>query len=114
MYTHTMENCIFCKIIAGEIPAEKAHHEDDKIVSFPDYHPVRPGHTLVVPAKHYQWFWELPDDVANDLFKVARKLAGELKEKTGADYIQLSVIGKDVPHTHMHLIPRKFDDTVSP
>ncbi|MEK7157142.1 MAG: HIT domain-containing protein [Patescibacteria group bacterium] len=106
-----MDDCIFCKIIAGEVPAEKAHHEDDKIVSFPDYHPVRPGHTLVVPAKHYQWFWELPDDIANDVFKVARKLARELKEKMGADYIQLSVIGKDVPHVHLHLIPRKLDDT---
>lgn len=106
-----MENCIFCKIISGKVPAEKAHHEDDRIVSFPDYHPVRLGHTLIVPAKHYQWFWELPDDIANDLFKVARKFAGELKEKTGADYIQLSIIGKDVPHVHIHLIPRRFDDT---
>ncbi len=108
-----MESCIFCKIIAGDISSEKAHHENDTIVSFPDYHPVRPGHTLVVPAKHHQWFWELPDDIADDLFKVARKLARELKEKTVADYIQLSIVGKDVPHVHIHLIPRKFDDTQS-
>ncbi len=107
-----MESCIFCKIIAGKVPSEKVHHEDDKIVSFPDHHPVRPGHTLVVPAKHYQWFWELPADIADDLFKVARNLARELKEKTGADYIQLSIVGKDVPHVHMHLIPRNFDDTI--
>jgi histidine triad (HIT) family protein len=108
-----MENCIFCKIIAGEIPAEKAHHEDNRIVSFPDVKPVRPGHTLVVPAQHYQWFWELPDDLANDLFRIARRLAKELKEKTAADYVQLSIVGKDVPHVHMHLIPRKFGDTKS-
>jgi histidine triad (HIT) family protein len=106
-----MESCIFCKIIAGAVPAEKVHHEDDTIVSFPDVHPVRPGHTLVVPTAHYQWFWDLPDDIANDLFKTARKLAPELKEKTGADYVQLSIVGKDVPHVHMHLIPRKFNDT---
>ena len=105
-----MKDCIFCKIVAGEIPTQKAHHEDDKIVSFPDYKPVRPGHTLVVPAEHYQWFWQLPDDIANDLFKVARKLAVQLKETTDADYIQLSIVGKDVPHVHIHLIPRKLED----
>lgn len=105
-----MENCIFCKIIKGEVSSEKAHHEDDRVVSFPDYQPVQPGHTLVVPAEHYRWFWELPDNIANDLFKVARKLARELKEKTGADYIQLSIVGKDVPHMHMHLIPRFLKD----
>lgn len=113
LYTAGMENCIFCKIVAGEVPSEKAHHEGDIIVSFPDNHPVRPGHTLVVPTQHYQWFWELPDDVANDLFKVARKLAAELKEKTGADYVQLSIVGKDVPHVHIHLIPRTLSDTKS-
>lgn len=106
-----MENCIFCKIVAGEVPSEKVHHEDDRIVSFPDVHPVRPGHTLVVPAEHHAWFWELPDDLADDLFKVARTLAKELKEKTGADYIQLSIVGKDVPHVHLHLIPRKLHDS---
>jgi histidine triad (HIT) family protein len=108
-----MEDCIFCKIISGEIPSEKVHHENGTIVSFPDNHPVRPGHTLVVPAQHYRWFWELPDDVANDLFKVARKIAGELKEKTGADYVRLSIVGKDVPHVHLHLIPQTLDDTQS-
>lgn len=106
-----MESCIFCKIIAGDIPSQKAHHEDDKVVSFLDVNQDIPGHTLVVPAKHYQWFWELPDAVANDLFKVARKLAGELKEKMGADYIHLSIVGVDVPHVHMHLLPRFLKDT---
>lgn len=104
---------MFCKIVAGTIPAEKAHHENDTIVSFPDYRPVRPGHTLVVPAAHYQWFWELPDDIANDLFKVARKLSAKLKEETGADYVELSIVGKDIPHVHMHLIPRKLNETQS-
>lgn len=106
-----MKDCIFCKIIAGEVPAETAHHEDGRIVSFPDNQPVRPGHTLVVPAEHYRWFWELPDDIADDLFKVARRLAPELKAQTGADYVMLSIVGKDVPHVHIHLIPRMFDDT---
>ncbi len=106
-----MKDCIFCKIVAGEIPSEKTHHENGNIVSFPDIHPVRPGHTLVVPVTHHQWFWELPDDLANDLFKVARELAVKLKKETGADYVQLSIVGKDVPHVHLHLIPRMLGDT---
>jgi histidine triad (HIT) family protein len=105
-----MENCVFCKIVVGAIPAETLQHEGGTIVSFPDAHPVRPGHMLVIPAEHYQWFWELPDDIANSLFKTARTLALELKEKTGADYVQLSIVGKDVPHVHVHLIPRMLTD----
>ena len=101
-----MTDCIFCKIACGEIPSRKTHHEEDHIVSFPDIHPVAQGHTLVVPALHYQWFWELPDALADRLFRAARHVAKELKESTGADYIQLSIIGKDVPHVHIHLIPR--------
>lgn len=103
-----MQNCIFCKIAAGEVPAEKVHHEDGDIVSFPDIKPVAPGHTLVMPIAHYTWFQDLPDDIANKLFKAARTLAKELKEKTDADYIRLSIVGKDVPHVHLHLIPEHF------
>ncbi len=103
-----MENCIFCKIAAGDVPSEKVHHEGAEIVSFPNIKPVRPGHTLITPVEHYQWFWELPDELADKLFKVARTLAKELKEKTGADYIHLSIVGRDVPHVHIHLIPEKF------
>ncbi|HET9641342.1 MAG TPA: HIT domain-containing protein [Candidatus Paceibacterota bacterium] len=107
-----MNDCIFCKIAAGDIPSEKMHHENGSIVSFPDKHPVRPGHTLVVPSAHYEWFWQLPDDLANDLFKVCRALAIELKEKYKADYVRLSIVGKDVPHVHVHLIPQSFSDKV--
>ena len=105
-----MQDCIFCKIVAGEIPKEKVLHEGGSILSFPDKNPVRPGHTIVIPAEHYRWFWELPDAIANNLFKVARHLSKDLKEKTGADYIHLSIVGKDVPHVHVHLIPNKFSD----
>lgn len=103
-----MENCIFCKIVAGKIPSEKVHHEDDTIVSFPDIKPVAPGHTLVVPVQHFEWFYQLPDDISDRLFRASKKIAKELKEKTGADYIHLSIVGKDVPHVHVHLIPSKF------
>ena len=105
-----MKDCIFCKIIAGEVPSEKVHHDNKKAVSFPSIHPARPGHMLVVPTEHHRWFWEMPDDIANDLFKTARELAKDLKEKMKTDYVQLSIVGKEVPHVHLHLIPRMLTD----
>ena len=104
------ENCIFCKIAAGEVPSQKAHHEGNLFVSFPDIHPKAPGHTLLIPVEHYTWFYDMPDDLSDKLFRTAKKLARELKEKVGADYIQMSIIGTDVPHVHVHLIPRTFGD----
>lgn len=105
-----MKNCIFCQIAAGEIPSEKIHHEDNLFVSFPDIKPRAKGHTLLVPAEHYTWFYDMPNDLYDKLFRTAKKVAIELKKKTGADYIQLSIIGTDVPHVHVHLIPRTFGD----
>ncbi len=100
-------NCIFCKIIKGEVPSEKTHHEDGEIFSLLDLHPAAPGHTLIIPSPHYQWFYELPDNLSDKLFRVAKNISKELKEKYSADYIELKIIGVDVPHTHIHLIPRK-------
>lgn len=105
-----MNDCIFCKIAAGEVPSEKTHHEDDTIVSFLDINQSIPGHTLVIPAEHHRWFYDLPDELGNKLFRAARLVAEELKEKMNADYVQLSIVGTDVPHVHMHLLPRFFKD----
>lgn len=105
-----MSDCIFCKIGRGEVPAEKTY-EDDKVVAFLDIHPKAPGHTLVIPKSHYQWFYELPDEISDDLFRTAKKLAKQIKEERSADYIRFSIVGTDVPHVHIHLIPRKFTDT---
>jgi histidine triad (HIT) family protein len=102
--------CIFCKIAAGAIPSRKVHHEDNSIVSFLDIDQKIPGHTLVIPVDHYAWFYELPDEVANKLFRAARHVAQALKEEMHADYIQLSIIGTDIPHVHLHLLPRFTKD----
>lgn len=104
-----MPDCIFCKIAKGEIPAQKTY-EDDTVVAFLDIHPKAPGHTLLVPKAHYQWFDELPDDISDHLFRVAKKLARTLKENRPADYVHLSIVGKDVPHVHVHLIPRTLSE----
>jgi histidine triad (HIT) family protein len=105
-----MDDCIFCKIASGDIVTSKTEHEDGTIISFPDIKPVSPGHTLVIPKEHYHWFYELPDDISDKLFRAARHIAKQLKEETGADYIHLSIVGKDVPHVHIHLIPRMIGD----
>jgi histidine triad (HIT) family protein len=102
-----MENCIFCKIGRGEIPAKKTY-EDEKVLAFLDINPKAPGHTLLIPKAHYEWFQELPDDLSDHLFRVSKRLATELKASYGADYVHLSIVGKDVPHVHVHLIPEKL------
>lgn len=104
-----MDNCIFCKIIGGEIPTQ-ATYENEFVMAFPDIKPVSPGHTLVIPKKHHQWFYEVPGEEAAEWFNAAQAIARGLKEKTGADYIHLSIVGKDVPHAHIHLIPRFLKD----
>jgi histidine triad (HIT) family protein len=104
-----MENCIFCKIISGEIPAQKTY-EDDTSIAFLDIHPKAPGHTLLVPKAHHQWFYEVPKEIANKWFEAAQLIALKLKQDIGADYVQLSIVGKDVPHAHIHLIPRMLNE----
>ncbi len=100
-----MENCIFCKIVNGEIPAKKTY-EDASTLAFLDIHPKAPGHTLLIPKSHYQWFTDLPDEASDTLFRTAKKLAQNLKEEHTADYVRLSIVGRDVPHVHIHLIPQ--------
>ncbi len=103
-----MENCIFCKIARDEVPAQKAHHEDNLIVSFPDLNPRAPGHTLVIPVEHYQWFQDIPDELSDRMFRASKKIAKKLIAEHGADYVKLRINGQDIPHVHIHLIPAKL------
>lgn len=104
-----MENCIFCKIAIGEIPANKVY-EDDTVIAFLDISPKAPGHTLLIPKAHYPWFQDLPDDIYNTLFRAAKKIAQDIKIQNNADYVRLGIVGTDVPHTHIHLVPQKLSD----
>lgn len=105
-----MDNCIFCKIVKGEIPSNKVY-EDDEFLAFLDIHPKSPGHTLLIPKAHYPWFIDLPEELSSKLFRNAQNISKELKEKYQADYIRLGIVGTDVPHTHIHLIPLKLDSS---
>jgi len=99
-----MDNCIFCKIGRGEIPASKVY-EDDTVVAFLDLHPKAPGHTLLIPKEHSRWFYQISDELSDHLFRIAKKLALELKDKHHVEMVRLSIVGDEVPHTHIHLIP---------
>ena len=99
-----MENCIFCKIVAGEIPSTKVF-ENERFLAFLTIEPKGPQHTLLIPKEHHRWFYELPEDLYDGLFRTAKTLALELKTKTNADYVKLLLDGKDVPHVHLHLTP---------
>lgn len=104
-----MDECIFCKIIKKEIPSSKIY-EDDKIFAFLDINPVNPGHTLVIPKKHYEKMEVSPDNFVADVFVGAKKIMKAIKESLLADFVAVSVVGIDVHHFHVHLIPRYFND----
>jgi histidine triad (HIT) family protein len=108
-YNHKMNNCIFCKIIKKEIPAHIVY-EDDSSLAFLDIHPVSYGHTLLIPKEHHEKILSTPDSLVSNLFVTAKKLTPAVREATNADFIALTVVGEDVPHFHIHLIPRSEGD----
>ena len=106
-----MNECVFCKIVKKEIPADIIY-EDNEVLAFLDIQPVNFGHTLVIPKKHYEKMENTPDDTISAVFANAKKLMKAVKEAMSADFVALLVIGIDVPHFHVHLIPRYFNDNM--
>lgn len=104
-----MKDCIFCKIAAGEVAAEKVY-EDEMVVAFPDIHPKTPGHTLLIPKSHHQWFQDMPDDAYDAVFRAVKKVSQKLKKEYRADYVRVGIVGTDIPHVHIHLFPQKLGD----
>jgi histidine triad (HIT) family protein len=105
------DDCIFCKIIKGEIPSTKVY-ENENFLAFLDIHPVSDGHLMIIPKKHIVWMQDADDETISEIFKLAKKLMVAIKKGTGCDYVQLSIVGKDIPHFHIHLIPRYFGDNL--
>ena len=98
------QETIFTKIINGDIPSHKIY-EDDTTYAFLDIHPLTPGHVLVVPKNPVPYIWDLPAEDYQALMATAQKLGGHLKTTLHAPYVSMQVVGVDVPHTHVHLIP---------
>lgn len=99
-----MEDSIFTKIINGDIPSHKIY-EDDDVFAFLDISPITPGHTLVVPKKQVEFLWDLDDDTYQKLMAAAKKIASHMRQQLKVEYVGSQVIGVDVPHAHIHLIP---------
>ena len=104
-----MEDCIFCKIIKGEIPCGKVY-EDKKVFAFLDINPVNSGHVLLIPKEHHQMMVDVPDELLQYMMVKAKETMKSIKEATNADFVVLSVVGIDIPHFHIHLIPRYHND----
>ena len=107
-------NCIFCKIANGEIPA-KTLYEDEEFRVILDLAPATKGHALILPKSHYKNLYELPDETAAKVMKLAKKMATTMTQKLechGFNLVQNNneVAGQTVFHFHMHLIPRYEDD----
>lgn len=103
-YNRGMEDSIFTRIIKGEIPCHKVY-EDDETLAFLDIHPVAEGHTLVIPKKQVEFLWDLDSDTYTVVMDVTKKVALHLRETLVVPYVGVQVVGTDVPHAHVHLIP---------
>ena len=95
---------IFTRIINGEIPCYKVA-EDDRFIAFLDVRPLKPGHTLVVPKKEVDYIFDLDEETLADMMVFARKVAVAMKEVIDCRRIGVAVLGLEVPHAHIHLIP---------
>ena len=111
------DDCIFCKLANGEIPTN-ALYEDDIVKVIFDANPAAKGHVLILPKEHFDNIYELDDDTAAHVFKVAAKISKAYKKALDFDGLNIvqnngEVAGQTVFHFHMHIIPRIIGDTVN-
>jgi histidine triad (HIT) family protein len=103
-----MADSVFTKIVKGEIPAHKIY-EDDLTLAFLDIHPIQPYHTLVIPKQQIEFVWDLPDELYHAVMAATKKVALRLRDVSGKKYVSERIVGIDVPHAHVQLVP--FDDS---
>ena len=103
---------IFTKIINGEIPAYKIY-EDDKFLAFLDINPVAEGHTLVVPKQKIDYLFDIDDNLLAEMMIFAKKIAIAQKKAIECKRVGVLVVGTEVPHAHIHLIPFKQESQMS-
>jgi len=112
------EDCIFCKIAKGEIPATKLY-EDENILSFLDIMPASKGHALVIPKGHYRVLLDMPHQELKSVMQAVQKIAAAImvaeQDVEGFNVLQSNyeVAGQVVPHVHFHIIPRRKDDSLN-
>jgi len=106
--------CIFCKIIKGELPSYKVY-EDNKILAFLDINPINKGHVLVLPKEHYEDTLKTPDELLSSMAVIVKKISKAVMSATGARACNIGInngaeSGQIIFHTHWHIIPRFADD----
>ena len=111
-------DCIFCSIVAGDIPARIVHETDD-VLAFLDANPLSRGHTLVIPKAHAQHVGDLDGDLAGALFAAVTELTPRIQAAVDADAANVGIndgeaAGQEVPHAHVHVIPRFDGDGGAP
>lgn len=99
-----MNDCLFCKVVAGTWPAVKVW-ESDKLLAFLDSRPVHSGHTLIIPKVHVDSIFEIQDPLYVDLFEAAKLLAEPIRKTGGTPRVGFAVEGFGVPHAHLHVVP---------
>ena len=97
-----MDNCIFCKIVSGEIPSYKIY-EDDNYLAFLDIFPATDAYTLIIPKKHYRWVWDVEN--IGEYFEVIKKIVNHYRNVAGHESIYSMIIGEEVPHAHVRIFP---------
>ena len=102
-------DCIFCKIAKGEIPSHKTY-EDAEFLAFLDINPFSLGHTLIISKKHFKWVWDMKQKDYLVLMAKVKYLAEALKKAFNTDWVVEGIAGIDVPHAHIHIIPRQIGD----
>ena len=102
---------IFSRIVAGEIPCYKVA-ENDKFFAFLDIAPLAKGHTLVIPKREVDYFYDLEDDELQEMIVFAKSIAKKIKATTGCVKVATVVLGLEVPHAHIHLVPMNTENDV--
>ena len=109
-----MEECLFCKIVKGELPSSKIY-EDEDTLAFLDIFPVNKGHSLVISKEHYENIFDVPAESLSKISSVMKNVADAVKKGVNADGISIAQsngksTGQVIPHIHFHIIPRFKDD----
>jgi len=108
-----MENCVFCKIVKGELPCYKIW-ENERFLAFLDINPVSPGHTVLIPKKHINYIFDLEEPLYSEMFKIVKELSKALKQAVGSKKVGLAIEGIFIPHAHIHLIPVNKENDLNP
>lgn len=104
-----MKDCIFCKIINGELPSYTVY-EDDLFIAILDIFPRTKGHTLVIPKKHHRWVYDVPE--FKEYWSVVLKITHAMQQSLNPSFVAYVTHGLEVPHAHIHVMPRYADESM--